>query len=84
MEKDRGLAIFFNDGTKVRFSFPKQITHDELVSGRMDKLLEKKALVVEADGALMVIPFANIKYMQLYAVPPKLPDYVIKDATVDA
>jgi hypothetical protein len=84
MEKGRGLTIYFNDGSKVSFSFPQQITHDELIAGRMDKLLEKKALVVQADGALMVIPFANIKYMQLYASPPKLPDYVIKDATVDA
>ena len=84
MTKDRGLTIHFNDGSKVAFSFPKQITHDELVAGRLDKLLEKKALVVEAEGALMVIPFSNIKYLQLYAAPQKLPDYVIKDATVDA
>ncbi len=84
MAKDLGLTIHFVDGSKVGFSFPKQITHDELVAGRLDKLLEKKALVLEVDGALMVIPFSSIKYMQLYAAPPKLPDYVIKGATVVA
>lgn len=84
MAKDRGLTIHFIDGSKTSFSFSKQVTHDEFVSLRMDKILEKKALVVEADGALMVVPFSSIKYMQLFPAPQKLPDYVIKDATVDA
>jgi hypothetical protein len=84
MAKDRGLTIHFNDGSKASFSFPKQVTHDEFVSSRMDKILERKALVVEADGAVMIIPYSSIKYLQLHGTAQKLPDYVIKDATVDA
>ena len=84
MAKDRGLTVHFNDGTNASFSFPKQVTHDEFLASRMDKILEKKALVVEADGAVMVIPYTSIKYLQLHGTAQKLPDYVIKDATVDA
>ena len=83
MAEDRGLTIHFMDGSKMNFTFPKQVTHDEFVSGRVDKILEKRALVVEADGALVMIPFSSIKYMQMYATPKKLPDYVIKGATIE-
>ena len=84
MEEERGLTIHFMDGSKMSFTFPKQVIRDEFVSGRTDRILEKNALVVEADGALIVIPFSSIKYMQMYATPKKLPDYVIKGATVSA
>ena len=84
---DMGYAAettFNNDGSKVSFSFPKQVTHDEFVSLRTEKILGQNALLLEADGALMVVPFSSIKYMQLFPIPQKLPNYVIKEATVDA
>jgi len=84
MTKDRGLTVHFMDGTKASFSFPKQVSHDEFLIARMDKILDKSALVVEADGAVMIIPYTSIKYVQLHGSAAKLPDYVIKDATVDA
>jgi hypothetical protein len=37
--------------------------------------------VIEADGALVVIPFENIRYLQAYPAPKKLPSYAIKGAT---
>ncbi|MGQ0578239.1 MAG: hypothetical protein ACT4PQ_04930 [Betaproteobacteria bacterium] len=84
MAADRGLTIHFMDGSKMSFSFPRQVTSDEFVSLRLDKILAKNALLVQADGALVAIPFSSIKYMQMYAAPQKLPDYVIKEATVEA
>jgi len=38
--------------------------------------------MVETDGALLMFPFSNIKYLQVYPSPAKLPDYVIKGATL--
>jgi hypothetical protein len=32
----------------------------------------------------LMIPFCNIKYIQMYGVPKKLPDYVIRNATIEA
>jgi hypothetical protein len=37
--------------------------------------------VLEAEGALIVIPFENIRYLQVYPVPKKLPSYAIKGAS---
>jgi len=84
MAEERGLTVHFMDGSKMSFSFPKQVTHDEFVSGRLDKLLAKPALIVEVEGAALMIPFCNIKYIQMYGVPKKLPDYVIRNATIEA
>jgi hypothetical protein len=38
--------------------------------------------MIEADGALLTIPFSNIKYLQVYPAPGALPEYVIKDASI--
>ena len=83
MAEDRGLTVHFIDGSKMSFSFPKQVRADEFVAGRIEKVLDKNTLLVEADGALIVIPFSSIKYMQMHTAPQRLPDYVIKEATVD-
>jgi hypothetical protein len=82
MAQDRGMTVHFIDGSKMSFSFPKQIKHEEVAGGRLERIMDKTALVVEADGALMVIPFTSIKYLQLDTAPQKLPDYVVKEATV--
>jgi hypothetical protein len=82
MADERGMTIHFNDGSKMRVSFPKQVKSEETVSVRLEKILERNTLLVEADGALLLFPFSNIKYLQVYPSPPKLPDYVIKDASL--
>ena len=82
MADERGMTIHFTDGTKMGLSFPKQVKSDETVSVRLEKILDRAALLVEADGALLVFPFSNVKYLQVYPSPPKLPDYVIKGASV--
>jgi hypothetical protein len=68
----------------MSFTFPKQVRANEFVAGRVEKILQKNALLMDADGALVVIPFSSIKYRRMYAAPQKLPNYVIKDATVEA
>ena len=82
MADERGMIIHFADGTKMDVTFPKQTKFEDSVSVRLEKVLDKPALLVEADGALLVFPFSNIKYLQVYPAPPKLPDYVIKGASL--
>ena len=50
----------------------------------MRHILEKSAVMMQADGALTVNPLSSIRYMPIYAASQKLPDYVIKEATVEA
>ena len=82
MADERGMTIHFMDGTKMGLSFPKQVKSEETVSVRLEQILDKPTLMIEADGALLAVPFSNIKYLQIYPAPPRLPDYVIKDAVV--
>ena len=82
MADERGMVIHFSDGSKMDVNFPKQVKHEESVSVRLEMMLEHPMLLVEVDGALLMFPFSNIKYLQVYPSPPKLPDYVIKGATL--
>jgi hypothetical protein len=51
---------------------------------RLKEALAARHLVVEADGALLIIPFENIKYIQAYPAPAKLPDNAIRAASFSA
>lgn len=82
MPDERGMTIHFMDGQKLQLRFPKQLKTDELVSLRLDQMITHQGLFVEADGALLMIPFANIRYLQVYPAPGALPDYAIKEATL--
>jgi hypothetical protein len=82
MELDRHMTVHFNDGTQMRLTFPKQVKHDESVPVRLEQALEKEALLIEADGSLLVVPVGSIKYLQVSPAPATLPGYAIKDASV--
>jgi hypothetical protein len=80
MSEKRGIVIHFTDGSSKTLEFPQQADEQNQAS-RIKEALEARSLVVEADGALVVFPFENIKYLQSYPAPKKLPDFVIKGAT---
>jgi hypothetical protein len=81
MAADRGMVIHFMDGSSVKLDFPKQVKHDESIVPRIEKIVERQVLMAEVDGALMVVPFNNVKYLQVYPAPERLPDYALREAT---
>jgi hypothetical protein len=82
MPEQRRLIIHFVDGSKKLLEFPQQIAgSDATIAARLQEALEARHLVIEADGALVVIPFENIRYLQAYPAPKKLPSYAIRGAT---
>lgn len=45
--------------------------------------LKNRCMLAEADGALLMIPFENVKYVQLYPAPQNIPNHTyIKGAVV--
>jgi hypothetical protein len=48
MADERGMTIHFTDGSQMCLSFPKRVKSDETVSARLEKILERKTLLVEA------------------------------------
>ena len=82
MAAERRLIIHFTDGSKKIVEFPQQVADgDAMMAARLKEALEARHLVLEADGALIVIPFENIRYLQAYPAPKKLPTYAIKGAS---
>ena len=80
MPEQRRLIIHFVDGSKKLLEFPQQVA-DASVAAKLQEALEARHLVIEADGALVIIPFENIRYLQAYPAPKKLPAYAIKGAS---
>jgi hypothetical protein len=82
MATERRLIIHFTDGSKKIVEFPQQVADgDAMMAARLKEALEARHLVLEAEGALIVIPFENIRYLQAYPAPKKLPSYAIKGAS---
>jgi hypothetical protein len=80
---DRHLTIHFTDGTHLPFSFPRQQQGAAYnMTQRVQELLKDQYLMIEADGTVMLFPFANIKYIQVSPAPDPLPVNVIRDATL--
>ena len=82
MSEKRGIIIHFMDGSKKLLEFPQQVADsDASAAAKLKEALEARKLVIEAEGALIVIPFENVKYLQVYPAPKKLPSGVIRGAS---
>jgi hypothetical protein len=76
------MIIHFMDGSKKALEFPQQMADsDSTMALRIKDALEGRHIVLEAEGALIVIPFDNVKYVQVHPAPKKLPPGVIKGAS---
>lgn len=82
MKDLKGVTIYFNDGTKLVIEYPKQKFNDYDMLSRLNEMLEHKHFLVEANGAMLFIPVDNIKYLQVYPAPEKLPAHTICGATI--
>lgn len=78
----RGLTIFFCDGSKLSIEFPVQTANEMAALLRLEEVLKERKIIATVDGAVLVIPFDNIKYIQVFPAPPKLPRYTILGASV--
>jgi hypothetical protein len=71
----RGLAIHFSDGSNIHVDFPVQAPNETAATMKLEEILKQRQIIVEVDGALVIIPFDNIKYIQLYSAdafePPR-------------
>ena len=68
---DRILTLHFIDGSRLSLEFPEQTKLASAKQMKVADLLAARQLLIEAEGSLLVIPVANIKYMSLSI--PSLP-----------
>lgn len=84
MTPKRGLTIHFNDGSSVTVEFPVQAPNVHARKLVEEEILKRRYLIVEADGALLYIPFENVKYFTLFPAGEDLPKTTIRGATIVA
>jgi hypothetical protein len=83
MNEDRQLTIHFNNGTKMEVSFPTQIKNSPAaVLEGIKRALASDKLAIEADGRLIVVPWASVKQVEISPLPAALPFGVIKGARI--
>ena len=73
-----GLILTYTDGTREQFRFPAQADQFQ-VSGLIEKLLGSAVLSLQLDNRLLIIPSANIRSVELFPVPDKLPDVILQN-----
>ena len=83
MKDKRGMTIYFNDGSKISLDFPKQSPNEAAAMLKLDDVLKKRYMLFEADSTFLMIPFENVRYVQLYPAPDSVQGHTyIKGATI--
>jgi hypothetical protein len=82
MTPNRGLTIHFNDGTSLTIEFPEQAANEYARTIMQEEILKRRMLTVEAEGALLYIPFENIKYLTVFPAPEQAPKFAIRGASI--
>jgi hypothetical protein len=72
MADQRALTIHFGNGSKLSVAFPKQSANEAAARLGIDNILTHRQLLLEVDGALLVVPFENVRYLQLYPAPAEV------------
>ena len=78
-EDSRGLTVHFMDGTKMRFVGPKQAKDNWDAIRKTQLILDRPYLCLETEESAIIIPFANVKYLETSPKPPSLPEFFLKD-----
>ncbi len=53
-----------------------------MIASRIEQVLKDQYLMVKADGTVLMFPLNSIKYVQVYPAPAKIPDNMIKGASI--
>ena len=78
MRNDRKITIHFTDGKDLQFEFPAQIDDPSKVGTMVRKALTENQLILEVEGAMYAVPYANVKYIRVSPCPERLPDTAIR------
>jgi hypothetical protein len=83
MPDQRGLTIHFTDGTRLSLDFPQQTQNEAAALLRLEDVLKNRYMLFEAESTLLLVPFENVKYLQLYPAPGNVQGHTyIKGASV--
>jgi hypothetical protein len=81
MANKREMTIHYMDGSSMKIDFPVQAPNESAQVIKLREALAARHLIIEADGALLIVPFENVKYIQAYPAPARLPENAIRAAS---
>jgi hypothetical protein len=70
------LIVSYTDGTHDHFKFPSQADSFNMAN-LVEKLLSSAALALQVGDRFLIIPTANIRSVEIFPCPGKLPDIVM-------
>lgn len=78
-EAARTLIVRYMDGTEQLYLFPGQDADPFTMAERIQEVLKARHLLLEVEGRLVIIPFQNVKAIEVSPPPEKLPPNVIRN-----
>ena len=83
MDSTVSLTVFFLDGTRASFRYPRQSGKDQAtIVATVRRAIESERLTLEVNGDLIMIPIRSVKYVQVSPAPPHLPSGILRNAQV--
>lgn len=83
MEKIKRMVIHFMDGTKLMFKYSGLTdTEASMIASKVKKALDQDKIVVRTYDSVIVMPVANIKYIQVTPPPDVLPEGILQNAEI--
>ena len=82
MAQTRAMVIQFMDGSRASFDFPHQGAEPQTITRKIEELLKGGYLMIEADGALLLYPLANVRSIQIATPGGVLPANCVRGASV--
>ena len=83
MDDQRGLTIHFTDGSKMSLEFPKHTDNEAAAGLRLEDVLKNRYMIFEAESTMLLVPFENVKYLQLYPAPNNVQGHTyVKGASI--
>jgi hypothetical protein len=74
------VTISLVHGDRIRFRVELPEWRMLGLGGDIEKVQERNAVAVELDGRLVLIPYSNIRTIEVDPAPPELPKYLLKGA----
>jgi hypothetical protein len=74
------ITVHLVHGEPLKFSLEPSEAKKLGVSEDLERALERNSMAIEADNKLQIIPYSNIKYVEIDPAPPGLPFTIIQGA----
>ena len=73
------ITIHLIHGNPIKFKASVSNADLATKADDIEYMLKRYALATEVDKKLLIIPYNNIKYIEVFPAPPNLPLFIIKD-----